>query len=105
MASPAPARTEPTIHDVLRDFARPFLELGQSNGRTNDSQTAAALDHAALIWDLAVDGLSSAEIIQLIAEDSPRGAAVVEALVRRKQMFFADDRRYVIASRLDRRAS
>lgn len=91
---------ERAIHDVLRDFAQPFLERGQSHGRTADGQ--AALDHAALIWDLAVDGLSSAEIIAILADDRPRAAALVEALVRRKQLLFANDRRYVVESRVPR---
>jgi hypothetical protein len=89
---------ERPLQDVLHDYARPFLALGQSNGEARDSQ--AALDYAALIWDLVVDGLTTAEIVALFDEVEPRWAGVVEAFVERKQRFFADDRRYLVASRL-----
>lgn len=85
---------ERSIHDVLRDFAQPFLELGQSNGASADAPLALA--QAALIWDLAASGMSSDEIVAFVAEDRPQVAPVVEALVRRKQLFFADDRRRVV---------
>lgn len=88
---------ERPILDVLRDFAQPFLELGQSNGAAPDSQ--AALAGAALIWDLASDGLTAAQIVALVADDRPEAAPLVEALVRRKQLFFADDRRRAIDAR------
>jgi hypothetical protein len=89
---------ERPVDDVLRDYARPFLALGQSNGEASDAR--AALDYAALIWDLVVDGLTTAEIVALFDEVEPRWARVVEAFVERKQRFFADDRRYLVASRL-----
>src|SRR5262245_19280035 len=88
------------IDEVLRDYAQPFLALGQSNGANRDSR--AALDYAALIWDLVVDGVSSDEIVELFEEVEPRWAKVVEAFVERKRRFFADDRRYVVESRLAR---
>jgi hypothetical protein len=86
-----------SIDEVLRDYAQPFLALGQSNGRSRDSQ--AALDCAALIWDLVVDGLTTDQIVELFEEVEPRWAGIVDAFVQRKQRFFADDRRHVVESR------
>ena len=79
---------EQPIDEVLRDYARPFLALGSS---------PAALDTAALIWDLVIDGMSAAQIVELFEELDAPWAHVVEAFVHRKQLFFADDRRYARA--------
>ena len=88
------------IDEVLRDYARPFLGLGSSASQ-------AALDYAALIWDLVVDGLTAPEIVDLFEElepDRPSSsgawARLVEAFVQRKLVLFPDDRRYARASRM-----
>ncbi|MGN6105553.1 MAG: hypothetical protein ACTHU0_10645 [Kofleriaceae bacterium] len=83
---------QPPIHEVILDFARPFLEIGQAS-------SPAALEYAALIWDLCVDGLSSAQIAETLHLEA-REAQLVDAFVRRKRLFFDQDRRYVVESRL-----
>jgi len=89
------------IEDVLRDFAQPFVNVGWSNG-THASQ--AALDVAAVIWDLVIDGLSSREIVDHLEEqEDSHWAKIVDAFVERKRLLFESDRRYVVGSRIARR--
>ena len=85
------AQPEQTLEDVLRAYAQPFsgLYAGQ-----------AALDTAAAIWDLVLDGLSADEIVRRLDEDADAHITkVVAAFVERKRIHFAADRRYMVGSR------
>jgi hypothetical protein len=85
------AQHEQSIEDVLRAYAQPFsgLYAGQ-----------AALDTAAAIWDLVIDGLSTDEIVRRLDEDAdPHVTKVVTAFVERKRTHFATDQRYMLGSR------
>jgi hypothetical protein len=75
------------IDDVLREFARPFVNAGWSDN--------AALDAAAAIWDLVIDGLTSEQIIARLDEDGDaHWAKLVTAFVARKHALFGSDQRY-----------
>jgi hypothetical protein len=83
---------EQSIEDVLRAYARPFAGLYADQ---------AALDTAAAIWDLVIDGLSTDEIVRRLDEDADAHVAkVVAAFVERKRVHFGADRRYVVGSRV-----
>jgi hypothetical protein len=80
------------IEEVLREFAQPFLAVGWG--------AHAALDTAAVIWDLVLDGLSTAEITAELDEDPDAHVAkLVAAFVDRKHALFDADRRYVVGPR------
>ena len=81
------------IEDVLREYAQPFVHVGYG--------PRAALDAAAIIWDLVIDGCSSEQITEILDEDC--GAHVrklVEAFVQRKRTLFAADDRYIVGPRV-----
>ncbi|MEO8700701.1 MAG: hypothetical protein ABI867_11690 [Kofleriaceae bacterium] len=85
------------IEDVLREYAQPFVHVGwEVGGRASP----AALETAAVIWDLVIDGLSTAEIIAAVDEDADAHVVkLVSAFVQRKHALFASDRRYVVGPR------
>jgi hypothetical protein len=92
------ARHEQSIEDVLRDYARPFVAVGWANG---PHASQAALDTAAAIWDLVVDGLSCEQIVEILDEDADAHVTkLVAAFVQRKHALFESDRRYVVGSRV-----
>jgi hypothetical protein len=92
--------SQTAIEDVLREYAQPFVAVGWSNG---GHASQAALDTAAVIWDLVIDGLSSDEIIAVLDEEPDAHVAkLVAAFVQRKQTLFAKDQRYVVGSRIAR---
>lgn len=87
---------ERSIEDVLRDYAQPFAALGNQ-----PHASRAALDAAAAIWDLVLDGCSNHEILERLDEDlDAHWAKIVDAFVERKHLLFEADRRYVVGSRI-----
>jgi hypothetical protein len=97
IASASPASS---IDDVLREYAKPFVAVGWTNG---GHASQAALDTAAVIWDLVIDGLSSDEIVAVLDEEADAHVTkLVAAFVQRKHALFAADRRYVVGSRIAR---
>jgi hypothetical protein len=75
------------IDEVLCEFARPFVAAGWS--------ARAALDAAAAIWDLVIDGLTSEQIVARLDEDGDaHWAKLVDAFVARKHALFGADRRH-----------
>jgi hypothetical protein len=82
--------SERPIDDVLREFARPLVAAGWSD--------RAALDAAAAIWDLVIDGLTTEQIVARLDEDgSAHTAKLVQAFVTLKRALFDADRRYARA--------
>jgi hypothetical protein len=92
--------SEPAIEDVLRDYAQPFVNVGWASGI---HASRAALDTAAVIWDLVIDGLSTEEIVAVVDEDADAHVRkLVAAFVQRKHALFASDRRYIVGPRVAR---
>lgn len=88
------AQHEQSIEDVLEAYAQPFFIGGLHANQT-------ALDTAAAIWDLVIDGLTTDEIVSRLDEDADAHVAkVVAAFVERKRNHFGADRRYVVGSRV-----
>ena len=82
------------IDEVLRDYAQPFVAVGWASG---EHASRAALDTAAAIWDLVVDGFTTEQIIALLDENADAHLTkLVAAFVQRKLALFASDRRYVV---------
>jgi hypothetical protein len=80
--------------DVLVDFASPFLPLGSLDWRHGPSASVQwILDLAGLVWDLTDAGLATPQILEAIGPLSAETAGIVDALVRRKTVVFARDRR------------
>lgn len=85
------------IEEVLRDYAQPFVAVGWANG---EHASRAALDTAAAIWDLVIDGYTPEQIVALLDENGDAHLSkLVAAFVHRKLALFGSDRRYVVGSR------
>jgi hypothetical protein len=92
--------SQPAIEDVLQAYAQPFVGVGWTDG-THASR--AALDTAAVIWDLVIEGLSTEEIVAAVDEDADAHVVkLVAAFVERKHALFASDRRYIVGPRAAR---
>jgi len=83
------------LSEVLVDFASPFFPLGWQRGPASSVQRI--LELAGIVWDATETGATAADICERFDHVTPEVAVMIEALVRRKQLFFAADARMMSA--------
>jgi hypothetical protein len=83
------------MSDTIVEFARP--ELLREEGSAREWQFE--LQIAALVWNGVLAGESAQSLVKKLCEDREPGpdfVALIETLVRRKQVTFAHDKRFVM---------
>lgn len=80
------------LSEVLIDFASPFFPLAWRRGPSASVQSI--LDFAAAVWNAVNEGATAESLIAQVCEQpSAPMNEMTHALVRRKQLFFANDTR------------